>query len=61
MQTKKEYVCKTKKCMFSKFKKNMYDKQTKNMYGKQKIVSKKIQMSLLCHRSKYSSTEIVYS
>jgi hypothetical protein len=46
MQTKKEYVCKTKKCMYLKFKKHMYDKQTKIMYEKQ---NKKYKKKYKCH------------
>jgi hypothetical protein len=57
---KRDMYAKLKKYVFT-IKKNMYDKK-KYMYEKQnKKCLKKMQMSLLCHRSKYSSTEIVYS
>ena len=63
---KKNMYAKLKKRMYSKLKKYVrpriyiinpwYDKQKKNMYGKKSCKNKKLQMSLLCHRSKYSST-----
>jgi uncharacterized protein involved in tolerance to divalent cations len=59
MQTKNEYVCKTKKSMYSILKnicttnKKQYVRKTKKKYEKNTNVP-------LCHRSKYSSTEIVF-